>query len=519
MQNILEQITIYARGMWRYRWYAMTIAWLIVLAGWLILSRVPNKYTATAQIHADTVTILKPLMKGLIVDEDNAGAQLGLMTQLLLSRPYLERVAINVGLDRPELTPQQFDNVLLQLKENISISGSRTNPRANYLDLYTISCTGTNSEVARKIVQTLIDNFVEDTLKQAKQDTEAAKRFLGGEIKDYENKLTEAENRLGEFKRQHADELPEQGGGYYQRLQATRSAIEDIDLQIREAESQRKELLQQLEGTPAGQRAVSIQGAPVLTPAESRLMALQTQLDQLLLKYTEEYPDVIATKRMIAELEKQKEMEIKELASGTSSSSAAVPNPVHQQLKLKLREVETNLAALKSRRDEYARRIQLLERQRDSMISVETELQRLNRDYEINKDKYQALVARREAMQISENVQQTDESVKFSIVDIPRVQVGATIKKRIILVTGVLGAGLAGGLLVAFAFSQMRPVIFSRRTLSELTGIPVFGTISQARTLSMKRRQRLDLLGLAMAVLLMLVSYGFVLFLQLRNIG
>ena len=35
MKDILGQLLMQARGAWRYRWYALATAWVIVLAGWV----------------------------------------------------------------------------------------------------------------------------------------------------------------------------------------------------------------------------------------------------------------------------------------------------------------------------------------------------------------------------------------------------------------------------------------------------------------------------------------------------
>lgn len=519
MQETIKRILIYGRDMWRYRWYAIAMAWIVVLAGWAFVSKIPNNYTASAQLHVDTITVLKPLLKGLVIEEDNAAQQLGLMTELLVSRPNLEQVARMVQFDRQAQTPQQWEAKLFWLKQNILISGSKTNFRASYLDLYTISYADSNPELAKQVVQALITTFMEKTLGKTRQDSAMAKEFLEQQIREYDEKLMSAENRLREFKRQYIDILPEQQMTYFERLQAAQSAAADITLQINENESKHRELLRQLQQTPANQRPISIQGTPALTPAESRLIKLQARLEELLINYTEAYPEVKETRRMIANLKKQQALELKELSSNDSATSMAVINPEYQQLRIKLRAVEEELAVLRARLDEYQKRIQTLQQQRETIPTVEAELQRLNRDYQINKENYNALVTRREAMKISQDIQKTDEDVKFETVDAPRVLMWQTWRKRIMLITGVLVMGLIAGVLLAFMLTRLRPVVYGRRALHDLTGFPVFGAISQVKTSAMRLNERLDLIGFALTGLVMLAVYGVVLSHQLRSAG
>lgn len=519
MQQTLEKMITHGLGMWQYRWYAMAMAWMIILAGWVIVSRTPDKYTAEALIHADTTTILKPLLKGLVLEEDGASQQLNLMTQLLTSRPNLEQVAYKVGFDRQVQLPEQWEIILYRLKNNISIVGSKTNFNVSNLDLYNISYLDKNPELAKQVVKALIDTFMEQTVERTRQDGEAARQFLEQQIEAYEKKLTVAENRLREFKRQHIDVLPEKEQDYFARLQELQSESENIKLQIIETESQRNTLQQQLAAIPIGQRAVSTEGSPLLTPTESRLLKLQERLDDMLLNYTETHPDVIATKKSISELEKKRKVELKEMLSNNPASSTAVANPEYKQLRLRLGEFVRKLAALRARQDEYDRRIQQLQQQRETLPIVETELQRLNRDYEINKERYNNLVERRASVKMSEAIQQADEEVKFEIVEMPRVLMWKTWRKRIILLTGVLIAGLGGGLMLAFALSKIHPAIYSRYTLSEATGFPIFGAIPEALTPSICKRRRFELAGFALISLVMIAIYGYVLFLQFRNIG
>ena len=67
MDEILRQATGFLRGMWRYRWFGLSVAWIVALIGVVAVFRIPDKYEASARIYVDTQSILKPLMSGLAV--------------------------------------------------------------------------------------------------------------------------------------------------------------------------------------------------------------------------------------------------------------------------------------------------------------------------------------------------------------------------------------------------------------------------------------------------------------------
>lgn len=503
MQETLESIMFYARSIWRYRWYAMAVTWLIILLGWVVVSKKPVIYTASAKVYVDTSTVLQPLLKTFSVEQDTS-AIIGLMARQLVSRPNLEQMARIIGLDRQATTPQGLEVMLARLEQDILVAGSRTSEGSKQRDFYTISYSNANPQLAKQVVEALITTFVEKTVGESLRDSEAAKRFLDQQIKEYKADLSAVETRIREFKRVHADELPEQTN-YFQRLQAAQAAVDEVDLQITEAEFRRNELRRQLAQTAATSGSIPVD--------DSRLLALQRQLDELLVKYTENHPHVVATRRAIAELEKQQEA-----TSGEPKRNLIIPNSAHEQLKVRLSEVESEVAMLWARKDEYLRRVQKLRKMKETLTKTETELQGLNQDYEAAKKKYDALLGRRDSATMAGSIEQSGESVRFKVIDPPRILDTWPDKARtqLLLTSGVLAAGIAGGLAVAFFLSQIWPVIYGRRTLQELTEFPVLGVISRARTLYIRRR--LDLAAFILIGMTMLGMHGAAVFMILNNI-
>ena len=66
VQLMLEQI----RGIWRFRWTAMLLAWIVCLIGWLIVLALPDTYGAWAQVHIDPRTRLSEDTKGMGPDSN-----------------------------------------------------------------------------------------------------------------------------------------------------------------------------------------------------------------------------------------------------------------------------------------------------------------------------------------------------------------------------------------------------------------------------------------------------------------
>jgi polysaccharide chain length determinant protein (PEP-CTERM system associated) len=512
MQEIIGQLLDYLRGIWRNRWYALACAWVICLIGWVVVYRMPDQYEASARVFVDTQSVLRPLLQGLAVSV-NPDAQIGLMTRTLLSRPNLEKIARNADLDIRAQDNEALDSLLNGLQKRIGLAS------AGRENLYTITFTDRDPQVAKKVVQAVVTVFVENLLGETRQDTDTAQRFLEKQIAEYEGRLIEAENRLKEFRIKNVGLMPSEGQSYYSRLQQAAADLETVKLELNQAESRRNSLLMQIGGEeptfgigpqPGIAGPTGPAGDPSL-PIDGRIQSLEQKLDELLLKYTERHPDVGILKQTIADLRQQREQELEQYRASMAATAAATAassgaglgfgpagvdaNPVYQQLKVALAQEEANVASLQARLAEYEKRYKELQDQVNTIPQVEAALAALNRDYDINRKKYDELVARRESARLSQEAEQTNQDIRFRIIDPPRVPLDPSGPNRPLLISGVLVGGLGVGGGIAFLLAQLWPTFDSRRSLLHATQIPVFGSVSTVLSPSAARRQRWMLLG------------------------
>ena len=507
-QQITQQIITYLRGIWRFRWYAMTLAWIIALVGWAYVFKMPNEYKAEAKVLVDTDSLLRPLMRGLALDT-NVSQRVQLMTQKLLSRPILEKVARKTDLDIKATTPEELSGIVRQLKSSIKVQGTRRQ------DFYTISATNSNPETAKTVVQALLTIFIEDTLGNTRQDTNVAEKFLVEQIKEYEARLVEAENRLKKFKQENIGNMPGQGGDYFHQMQSAQAQLEQARLELREAQNLRDELKRQLSGEePVFGFSGSTQTQQIYNhPLDQQISQLRNQIDELLLVYTDQHPNVISRKQKLAELEKERE---KDLQKMPEPSTAAKPqleaNPVYQQLKISLGQAEARVSSLTVRAKEYENRVIELKDKVNTVPEIEAKLANLNRDYELNKKNYDTLVARLESVKLSEEVEQTGDDVKFETIEPPRVPTEPDGPNRLLLNSFALLGGLAIGVGLAFLLSQIRPAIYDRRTLKQVSGFPVFGVVTRFWTPEILFKKRIEFaVFITVAVVLVLVYSGVLL--------
>lgn len=475
MQEILAQVLIHARNAWRFRWYAVACAWTVAIAGWIYALSQPDIYEARARVFVDTDTVLKPLLSGLAVDT-NVQNRVLMMSQVLMSRPNLEKVARETDLYLRAPTEQAFASMVDKLPTRITLQAGGSG------NTYTLRYSDTDPVMAQRIVQTLLDAFVEDTLGVKRADTDTAQEFLQQQISEYENRLREAEDSLAKFKKENVGLLPGETGDYYTRLQAAQSKLDELRSKSRLVEERRTELSKQLEGEEPSFGIYTDTGGS----ADPRLAEYRRQLDQLLLQYTDKHPKVIAIKETIANLEAQSAAESSKKRAATSvpknpqeaMARALDVNPVYQSLRVEMSRAQVELAELREQIAEAQASVSNLHTKVDTIPQIEAELKRLNRDYEVNRAQHQALLQRLESARLSESAEASTENVKFRIIEPAARPLIPTGPKRGLYMTAALLGALGAGLALAIGLGQLKPVFLSRAMLRDITGLPVLGTIT-----------------------------------------
>jgi polysaccharide chain length determinant protein (PEP-CTERM system associated) len=504
MDQLLQQVLGYAKATWQRRWWGVAVAWLVCIVGWTWVMMIPDRYQASARVYVDTQSLLKPLLSGLTI-EPNVEQQIKLMTRQLVSRPTLEKVARMTDLDVKAQTPEQTEAMLDGLASKISIAD------AGRENLYTISYQDADGALAKKVVQSLLTIFVETSLGKTRQDISSSQRFIEEQLQQYQQKLVDAENALTQFKQKHIGMMPGQGGDYYAKLAETTAQLRQAQLDQQEAVNRRNQLKRQL----ADEEPELTAAAAVSTNTEidGRIQALQKQMDQLRLQYTNLHPDIQGTQRLIEQLEAQKKAQLTGGAGG--AAGARIENPVYQQLTIAIAEADATVASLNARVAEYQRRYGELRSASNMIPEVEQEYTQLMRDYGVYRQNYDALLKRRESATMSGEVESKTDTVDFRVIDPPFVPSQPAWPNRPLLLSLVTLGGLVVGVAVAFLLSQLRRTVTDRRVLRELTGLPLLGAVSRVENDETRRRKRKGLVAYLAALGSLVAAYGAVMILQL----
>jgi polysaccharide chain length determinant protein (PEP-CTERM system associated) len=522
MTPALDHIFDEVRGAWRFRWFAVISAFVLASIGWAVVFALPDRYAADARVFVDTRTALKPALQGLTI-EQNVDAQINYVRQSLLEGPQLEQIAKETGVLLPTVTDERArTRILNNLSNRITLAvinaGAQGDERSTAGSIYTFHYVDASRARSLRVVETLLNTFVDKTLGGKREGSEHAQQFLGAQIKDYEQRLSAAEDKLAAFKKKNVGLMPSEQGGYFAQLQKEVDAAKKAETDLSIAMSRREELAKQLHGESVVSATGSIaplggRGAGGGGDTLSRMQETQAKLDELLLKYTDKHPDVIATRATLQELKTRRQTELESLRRGDASavaSSGAGNNPVYQSMQLELNKVDVEIAALRKELAQHQGTVAELRQRLNSAPQVEAEFQQLNRDYDVNKAQYKALLESYQKASLGERADSAG-SVRFEIVLPPTSPISPAWPKRSLLLgliwLGALGAGCA----VAYALHAMRPNLSSVRAVNELTSFPLLGVVGVAFPTAQRKLFRGYFWRFSAAVACLVLALGFVL--------
>ncbi len=212
----------------------------------------------------------------------------------------------------------------------------------------------------------------------------------------------------------------------------------------------------------------------------------------------------------MAELEKRRADELQSLRRGDASAvaaSGAGANPVYQSIQLELNKEEVNIAALRREVAQHQETVAEMRQRLNSAPQVEAQFQQLNRDYDVNKTEYAALLESYQKARLGEQADNAG-SVRFEVVVPPTASLQPVWPRRNFFIAAVWAAAMAAGAAVAYGLHSLRPVVTSLSGIKALTNFPVLGVVGVAFPTREKTAFRGRLVSFSAGASVLLLSLG-----------
>lgn len=469
-------------------WF-IVLPFVVVLTGTVLyVFYAPREYQATTLVLVIPQKVPEQFVHPTVTSKIED--RLPSISQEILSRTRLEQVISEFGLYPKEVKSRSMEEVVEFMRKNIQIEiPKKEEKEKNY---FTISYTGRDPKVVTMVTNKLASLFIEENLKFRELQAQGTSEFLAVELTATKARLEEQESAITSFKKQFMGELPEQRDANLKVLEQMMSLYQRIGENLRSAEDRKVLLQKQISDTENLIAYVSREGreesvSPVnpvrpglKDPQEVQLEQLKSHLVDLQGKYTERHPDIIITKKKIADLEVkienarlEREAEEKKESEQTKESflpTLASPLPgvrrigdeTDHRLMLRHKEMENQLVAidLEMRRlREEGRKVEVeMAKYRERIENTpirEQAMANLSRDYQNTRESYQKLLQKFEDAQQAENLERRQKGEQFKIIDparIPQKPIKPNIPR--ILLIGLF-IGIVSGIGLAFLREQL----------------------------------------------------------------
>jgi polysaccharide chain length determinant protein (PEP-CTERM system associated) len=409
---------------WCYRWTAIITGTVLFLLGAAYVMQKPNVYDSWAQIYISKQTPLAQAASNVSL----VGAEYGntyVVQKTILNDQNLRKVAEQLDPALNRLTPGQQQSAIATLRNRIELDPDQGD---GFVEFH---YKAQEPLRARRVVQLLVNLFLDANDDRAQRDLSQADLFLDAQIAVYQRKLTESQAKLAEFHQRYGQAAPAMDSA------EEAEAVADVA-----AARATLSTAQARDGAAA--------------PSQDQIVQLQARIAQLRLQYTDQYPDVIAAKQQLAMLQQAQPQ------AKVGESPAVIT-------------ARTELANAQARLRKARFRPELP----PQIASQEAELKRTD---DILRSSYQELLSRREAAKMSLAVFGANNKAKYQITNPPTLPAFPIGPNRPLYLIGVVLAAIAGGIGAAYLRGAITGVFVAPRELEEAFQLPVIGTISWEET-------------------------------------
>lgn len=460
------------------RLLALTVIFSVVALVTLGIGLVmPKRWDATTVILVDNDLVIKPILEGRAAVTP-VGTQTTLVSQVVLGNKVLRQLALDTGILPEKAPPQEQEKIVGEFRKRIKIESKPTE------SLVRISYHDADPKRAAHITNVLGKAYINESATLRENESREAFNFIDNRVKEYGQKLTEAHKKLLDYYRGESTRSVTPGRAIA-AVGPARDAPPGARLTSEELASLRVEA-QTLESQLGRRSSASLaQDTKNLEDARNRVAKAQSDLDRLLVTYTDEHPDVRRAKRdlEVAKGELQRVEKARVDLEKARAETAALDDQVAQAARARLAEVQQKIAAATGRRP---RSIALLARAAPEDAEKDPEMKGVGQDtkqselfrmYDSTREIYQDLLKRRENARVSMDLDSEHRNFNMRVQE--EAEVPATASSLRLMHFAIIGIVLA--LLipigVVFAIVKLDRRVRSPQQVENLARVPLLVAI------------------------------------------
>jgi polysaccharide chain length determinant protein (PEP-CTERM system associated) len=435
----------------------------------------PSVFNSEVTIYADTQNIIKPLLGDQTAVTKVKESRTSQVRDIIYSPRQLNKVIVRIYGKTAFLAPSSRDKKIAELRQALQVEGLN----GNYLK---ISYQDNDADLTFRLLNEVVRLFIEDSANTKRDESRGAFNFIEQQVSSYKEQLLRAENKLKSFKSTHLDGTETE---VESRISTLRNDIEDMKIQEMESQTRISSLKNQLRSQDKFS-SNDYEAALYYT----RLNQLQQQLNNLLLSYKSDYPEVVEVKYQISDTKKS----IADLGNRKNEKEGFANefNPLYTELSSKLSTAQIEHNTIKNRLNAFDELLEKAYQRRKRIANNQAELSELNRDNSVIKKLYEDMLANKEKARLSMVLDIEGQGVNYKVQE-PAVYPTVPSGPRLLhfFIAGPI-IGLLFLLGVATAKIMLDNKIRFASQLSAFSQVPLLVRINHNMNRSERKKRRLS---------------------------
>jgi polysaccharide chain length determinant protein (PEP-CTERM system associated) len=393
-------------------------------------------------------------------------------------RPVIENLKLAQGNGIEPKIDEIRNSVHIDPVQAISISPNGGPKRTtDAVPGFLLKYTASTAREAQAVCAGLSDIMIRENLKDRAAVAQNTTDFLTRQVEEDKRKIDEQDSRLANFKKQYIGQLPGQEDGNMRILMGLNSQLDASTQTLNRAQQDKayaeSMLAQQLAAWKASQNASNPQ------TLQQQLSSLQSQLVSLQSRYTDDYPEVVKTKRDIAEVQRQlNDINNAPAPTATTSDKGNLQEPPEiRQLRLQIHQLQEQISSSTRDQQKIQESIKVYQGRVALSPAVEEQYKQLTRDNETMQKLYEDDLAKKRASEKQTAMELEQQGEQMRVLNPADLPASPSFPNRLLFAGGGLAGGLAIGVGLAFWLEFRDQSVRTEQDVLAILELPVLSQV------------------------------------------
>ncbi len=349
-----------------------------------------------------------------------------------------------------------------------------TSVKARGANLIEVKYTGEYPEINYRMVDGLVSNFMEFSLKESRTEADETVEFIEADLKRLKKELVTSEEKLQQFEEDHFGDLPgTEGSKLARRAKAEAELVvisndiavlnEKIGFLDKSVETENRTVTGEVTRIPN----------PMVNDLKSQISMLEIEINSLRTKYFDEHPTIVKKRKELVSLKEMLSLEPENIVS----EEKIVNNPLYEGLMEEGFTAQLQLKTLQKRQKVLESTVVALKEAIKNMPALRQKMNELRRGYSVIGKLYEQRLVEKAKADLMREMSLDAKTNPFNIVEPARISYKPIkeVKMKIIGMGFIMGLGLGVGLILGL--DKIDPRFKSVEDIQNYLNIPALGMI------------------------------------------